>query len=84
MNKVQKRVMERKNLTLTDLYLNGIERKFKPYKLKIGTPVTDLSMSDLPSPRILYENNRMKNAILLPYFDGDDKTTLSRQQQFSL
>ena len=45
-----------------DFYRNGILQIEPPLKLKQGSPITDLSMNDLPSPRIVVENDMMKNA----------------------
>jgi hypothetical protein len=37
-------------------------------------------MSKLPSPRLVIENDRYKNALLLPHFDGNDASTLSKKE----
>jgi hypothetical protein len=46
-------------------------------KLRDGSPISEISMNDLPSPRIVIENNRMKNAYLLPHYDQFDNSALS-------
>lgn len=35
-----------------------------------GSPISELSMSDLPSPRIVVEQGKMRNAQVLPHY-GD-------------
>lgn len=55
-----------------DYYRNGIEQKYKPIFLKPGTPLSSMSLSELPSPRVFVENQKMKNARLLPNYDGPD------------
>eukprot|EP00347_Sterkiella_histriomuscorum_P024572 403330650 len=63
-----------------DFYRNGIYMNENPLKLRDGSPISNLSMSQLPSPRIIYEDNKMKNASLLPHYSGNDDNNLSRRQ----
>lgn len=46
----------------------------KPLFLRPGTPISQIGMSELPSPRLVTENDRLKNARLLPHYDGPDTT----------
>lgn len=67
-----------------DFYRNGLTQKEKPINLSKGSIITDLSINNLPSPRMVIEDNRMKNAKLLPYYDGIDETTLDKKQKYIL
>jgi len=64
--------------------MNGLTQKENPLKLDKGSPISELSLSNLPSPKTVVENNIMKNAQLLPNYDGADELTLTKQQQYFL
>ena len=42
-----------------------------------------MSMSDLPSPRVLIENDRMKNAQLLPHYDGTESVQCLSKREYN-
>lgn len=47
-----------------DFFLNALHQTSKPFNIENpGSPVSEVSFTDLPSPRISYDhNNRIKNA----------------------
>lgn len=46
----------------TDYYRNGLEQKNKELIFRDGSPISDLSLKDLPSPRMIIDGTHMKNA----------------------
>eukprot|EP00347_Sterkiella_histriomuscorum_P001099 403373330 len=69
-----------------DFYRNGLIQSERPLKLKEGSPISQISMTHLPSPRMVIEDNKMKNAQLLPHFgdNSDLNENLSKKDKFLL
>ena len=52
---------------------------YKPLFISPGTPLSRMSFSELPSPKIHIEGNEMKNARLLPHYRSvDSEVTLNK------
>lgn len=72
-DEVQQSLIQSENLkTPEDYFRNGITKCHRPVNLKPFTPLSQMSLSELPSPRVIIENERMKNARLLPHYDGPE------------
>ncbi|CDW82465.1 histidine acid phosphatase family protein [Stylonychia lemnae] len=69
-----------------DFYRNGLHQRERPIKLREGSVISELSMTMLPSPRMVIEDNKMKNAQLLPYYcdQVDDRDDAQKKDKFQL